>query len=229
MIRTPSSIRGQVCVAKYYPGKKEPETKGFRNVLIHTSSSGLGGPLSPYVLRNEKGQLLENVWQFSKLYPRVTRQRTSLSRFQPGNIIWDHPEEIHVDAASGEPTLAYWAWRKKGENNPYAVRYPNGFHGRKSCICSLWPDDSLESWARLGYIEARKKIYCGEYIRLAPRTEAFKKLRALLMQGVNLQLVEVDGPEAPITPLKTGYSKAASRTNSWVVVELLETEKVVNK
>lgn len=181
-------LPGQVRVAKYYPGKKEPETKGFRNVLIHTSASGLGGPLSPYVLRNEKGHLLENVWQFSKLYARVTKQRIALGRYQQDTIIWDHPEEFHV-GADGEPTPEYWAWRHKGENNPRAVRYPNGYHGRKSCICSLWQDE------RLGYIEARKKIYCGEYARLAPQTEAFKQLHALLKQGINLQLVEVDGPD----------------------------------
>jgi hypothetical protein len=197
LVKVPSKpTYGQVRVAKYFLGKPEPETKGFRNILIHTSPYGLGGPLSPYVLRNEKGQLLENIWQFSKIYPKVTKQKIPLSRFHPNNIIWEHPEEVHMDPFSGEPTPTYWAWREKGENNRYAVRYPNGFHGRTSCICSLWPHKSPE---KLGYIEARKKIYCGEYIRLAPQTESFKKLRALLSQGVNLQLIEVDGPDPSLT------------------------------
>jgi hypothetical protein len=217
LFKAPSLGRGQVRVAKYYPGKSEPETPGFRNVLIHVSSSGLGGTLSPFVLRNEKGQLLENVWQFSKLYPAVTQQRIPLSRFRKETIIWEHPAEVHVNQRSPqvvdqrspqvvdqrspavEPTPAYWAWRKKGENNHYAVRYPNGFHGRTTCICSLWQAEPDGPFERLGYIEARKKIYCGEYRRLAPQTGAFQRLLSLLAQGMNLQLVEVDGPDPTLT------------------------------
>jgi len=183
---------GLVRVAKYYPGKPEPAPPaGYRNVLIHTSASGLGGPLSPYVLRNEQGHLLENVWQFSKLYRKVEHQRIELSRHQPSNIIWQHPTEEHVDPVTGEPNAAYWAWREKGMRNKYAVRYPNGFEGRKQCVCSIWHDGKQ----RLNYIEARKTIYCGEYARLAPLTPAFQKLRTLLEAGENLQLVEVDGPD----------------------------------
>jgi hypothetical protein len=63
-------------------------------------------------------------------------------------------------------------------------------------MCSLWPRHEP---VRLGYIEARKQIYCGEYKRLAPPTEAFQRLSALLAQGVNLQLVEVDGPDPTLT------------------------------
>lgn len=49
---------GLVRVAKYYPGRPIPKAPpGYQNVLIHTTSTGLGGPLSPYVLKNEKGQL----------------------------------------------------------------------------------------------------------------------------------------------------------------------------
>src|SRR6185295_5481791 len=165
---------GQVRVAKYYPGKAQPHTPGYRNVLIHTSPTGLGGPLSPYVLRNEEGQLLENVWQFSKLYPEVEAQRIPLGRYHQGVIIWEHPAEQHVDPNSGEPTPAYWAWRAKGMTNERAVRYPAGYEGRHGCLCSLWQDE------RLGYVEARKRIYCAEYARAAPPTPAFRELQRLL-------------------------------------------------
>lgn len=190
---------GVVRVAKYYTGRPAPEIPGFRTILIHVKNEGLGGALSPYVLKDETGCLLENIWQFSKLYPRVEKQRTSMSRWQPNSIIWEHTEEVHMDPASKEPTDAYWAWRHKGEHNPYAVRYPNGYYGRHKCVCSIWPRDPKGPHERLGYIEARKKIYCAEYARLAPKTEAFQNLKALLTQGVNLLLVEVDGPDPTLT------------------------------
>lgn len=184
--------RGLVTVARYYPGQPAPTTPGFRNIVIHTSKQLLGGDLSPYVLCNEKGQLLENIWQFAKIYRRVEAQRTKLSRFHPDKIIWTHDTEQHI---VGEDTVTkeYWAWRRKGMANEYAVRYPNGFHGRHRAVASLWIVDGQLRW--LDYISARKHIYCGEYIRLAPSTPHFQQLSAMLAAGENLQIVEVDGPD----------------------------------
>lgn len=187
---------GQVRVAKHYPGKPLCVTPGFVNILMHTSvstSHPLGAPLSPYVLSNEHGDLLENIWQFSKLYARVEAQRIPLGKFHKSTIIWEHGTEDHVDEA-GEPNAAYWAWRAKGTTNARAIRYPNGFSGRHKCICSLWPN-AEGVYQRLSYLEARKRIYCAEYARLAPPTLAFQQLQGMLHKGTNLQLIEVDGPE----------------------------------
>jgi hypothetical protein len=190
---------GNVCVAKYYPGKPPPAMPGYRTILIHTRGDNLGGDLSPYVLRNEKGHLLENIWQFSKVYPRVAQQRTPLGRFQPQTIVWEHKSEEHC-RDDGTITPEYWAWRQKGLANPYAVRYPNGFHGRSECLFSLWPrDDDPTQFDRLDYIAARKKIYCGEYVRLAPKTPHFRELKSLLAAGESLLLAEVDGPDPTLT------------------------------
>ena len=190
-----------VRVAKYYPREHEKPTApaGFRNILIHTRGNTLGGDLSPYVLKNEQGHLLENLWQFSKVYASVSAQRTKLSRFHPNVVIWEHPSERHYDEDTDAVMPAYWKWRDKGIQNPYAVRYPNGFHGRHKVLFSLWPKDSGGHYERLGYIEARKKIYCGEYTRLAPHTPHFKKLKAMLDSGVHLQILEVDGPDPTLT------------------------------
>jgi hypothetical protein len=137
--------RGRVLVAKYYPGKPQPVAPaGCRNVLIHSSSQGLGGPLSPFILKDDRGQLLENVWQFSKLYRKVTRQRTALGRHHPDTIVWEHPAEVHVDE-QGEPNAAYWKWREKGMSNARAVRYPNGYGGRTKCVCAIVGNERLAS------------------------------------------------------------------------------------
>lgn len=196
LMKQPKSARGMVKVAKYYPGKPQANSVGFSNILIHTDAKPLGGDLSPYVLSNEHGQLLENIWQFSKLYAKVTTQKIPISRWQPNLIIWEHNAEDLVNE-QGTPTKSYWQWREKGMNNKFAVRYPNGFNGRHQCLCSLMGDEN--KYERLDYIEARKRIYCGEYIRLAPKTAHFKKLMDLLDQGVNIQILEVDGPDPELT------------------------------
>lgn len=192
VLSKPIGKQGRVRVARYYLNQPPPQTPGFRNVVIHTSGKVLGGDLSPYVLRNEKGQLLENIWQFAKIYRRILAQRTRHSRYQPDRIIWTHGDEQHI-AEDGTVTKEYWAWRRKGMDNEYAVRYPNGFAEKRGAVASLWIVDGQLRW--LDYIAARKHIYCGEYARLAPHTPHFQKLRAMLMAGENLQIVEVDGPD----------------------------------
>jgi hypothetical protein len=192
-----NSSRGLIRVAKYFPGKPLPVTPGFRNIFIHTKGNTLGGDLSPYVLKDEQGHLLENIWQFSKVYPSVTAQRVTLSRFHPNVIIWEYPSEEHCK--DGKMLPAYWNWRRMGMQNKYAVRYPNGFHGRHKCLFSLWKCADSDDVKRLGYIEARKEIYCGEYARLAPRTPHFQELKSMLESGTNLQIIEVDGPDPSLT------------------------------
>lgn len=188
---------GLVMVTKYHP--KYPidltpyDKEGYVSVLIHTSGKTFGGDLSPYVLKDEEGHILENIWQFSKVYPKVTAQKQPISRFQPKTIVWEYPEEIHISPKTGEVNSKYWDWREKGMNNWYAVRYPNGFNGRSSVLYSLWPNN--KQGKKLDYVEARKQIYCGEYARLSPKCESFKKMKEMLEEGKNIQIIEVDGPE----------------------------------
>jgi hypothetical protein len=93
-----------VSVAKYYPVKPCPKKDGYTNVLIHTSEKGLGGKLSPYHLKNEQGQILENIWQFSKWYPSVESQCIPFSNLINLNH-WEHPKEIHC--INNQPTEEY--------------------------------------------------------------------------------------------------------------------------
>lgn len=184
-----------VKVAKYYPGKPEPHSPGFKNIVIHTQKNVLGGDLSPYNLSDENGNLLENIWQFSKVYPKVHAQRIPLSaRYHPNTIIWEWKEEVHYK--NKKIQKEFWEWRRQGMKNYKAVRYPNGFQGRHECVFALWPKiENPKKFIKLDYIQARKKIYCGEYARLAPKTPHFKKLKKMLDDGKNLQIVEVDGPD----------------------------------
>lgn len=140
--------------------------------------------ISPYVLKDAQGHFHECIWQFSKIYATIEAQH----EIKAGKLIWSHPAEVHV--VDGQLTPAYWAWRKKGWNNPYPVRYPNGYHGRHKCLCSLWHDG--EKWITLDYIRARKIIYCRTYATLVRQTEAFQKLKTLYNAGVSIQICEID-------------------------------------
>jgi len=193
------AVRGRVAVAKFdHVARRSPHRDGFTPVLIHVSPKSPGGALSPFNLRDEFGHILENVWQFSKLYHDVKRQSLPLRR--AGLLLWEHPAEVHADA-DGMPNAAYWKWRRLGMRNKYAVRYPNGYAGRRDCICAVWsrdaaanPEGPLADAECLGYVQARKRIYCALYARLAVIHDEFKALLSLLAGGRDLLLVEVDGP-----------------------------------
>jgi hypothetical protein len=169
---------------------------GAEPILIHSSSSGWG-QLSPFHLRTKKeGYLIENFWQFSKLYPRVNKI-TKKTKFG-----WEHPAEVHFDGKT--PTNEYRAWRAKGFRFPYAVRYPNGYSGKHDVITSI-----VEGTGEcVGYVEARKKIYCQAYIDALPGHSKFRELQEKWRNGANLLILDVDGPvhgkNAPYDAVKQG-------------------------
>lgn len=90
----------------------------------------------------------------------------------------------HADA-NGDPTDAYWTWAQYGWNKDRADRYPMG-RGAKP-LYSWWDGQ------KLGYIEARKKIYAPLYSRAVEPTEAFKTLKEMYDRGDDLWLWDFDG------------------------------------
>lgn len=225
----PLRTRGVVAVAKFDTSTRAiPHMNKFTTILIHMKPAYATEEcpsLSPYYLKNGYGQLCENVWQFGKMYMFVQDIKAHLHRQSP-TIIWEDPGGVMFEKVADElvPTEKYHAWRKKGMNNEYAVRWPAGFDGSKSCIGYLrYADGSdpatgldkdgnkVESQV-LGYVEARKQVYCQFYLQHAQQTQAFKDLKARVEAGENIMITEVDGPaigqhEAPyssVTKLKPG-------------------------
>lgn len=154
------------------------------------------GGLSPYNLRDENNIIMENKWQFSKVYRTVPAVSIPFST-NDKRIVWQHPAEKHIDA-NGQLTSAYYAWRNKGFTQTNPIRFPVGMslQARASCVCSYkpLPDLSIDVTRPLNYIEARKQIYCPEYVNMASQHEQFQMLRNMLNNGINLMIVEVDGP-----------------------------------
>jgi len=185
---------------------------GYTNILIHPGQPYAA--LSPYDLRNEKGELLENLWQFAKLYSSVPAQdQWSYIAGYNGKVqIWSHPAEVHISREEGI-TQAYWQWRAKGFANKYAVRWPVGQQQSRNCLGSIWPivvddtlkDDGQPALKRLDYIAARKAIYFKLYRDMldpakSPHNQLaiqqMQELAARVRAGEKLQIVEVDGPSA---------------------------------
>lgn len=192
--------RAQIFVGRIdrYDSTKLAKKQGFVIIKIHVNNTGFG-KLSPYNLKTKDGYIMENVWQFSKLYKKVRKVRLTKSRWDPNDVIWEHNAENHVDE-KGNPNDNYWKWRLKGFINPYPVRYPNSYHGRNEVVCSIL-NLALK---RLDYVSARKEIYCKVFWKCVRGHPMFLKLKAMYDSGESLLILDVDGPDYhPSSPYNT--------------------------
>lgn len=120
-----------------------------------TAKSGLWSELSPFILPG------------GPLYGSEAALRMENA--------WQYAKLYAAHATpDGEPTVDYWRWAREGWADPAPHRYPMGRGARP--LCSLWEG------RRLGYIEARKKIYTPLYARAVVRTKAFEELTRLHAQ-----------------------------------------------
>lgn len=197
------SPRGQIRVGRidYSGGKpKNPSFENFTPIIVLTKSSPYGS-IGPYALKDKHGRIMENIWQFSKVYVSVPQTHEKFSRWD-NTVIWQHPAERHINE-DGSLTKEYWRWRQKGFKCQYAVRYPVGMKHRKTCQYLL-KDNSDE---KLTYIEARKRLYLPVYVHLARQQPQYYELLQRLSQGENLLIIEVDGPHEECLPYYKKYYK----------------------
>lgn len=171
-----------------------PEYDGFTPFIVMMKSHSGYHVLSPYELVDDKGRIMENVWQFSKVYHTVPKTTQKYSRYDD-TVIWKHDKETHLDANDKINDL-YKAWRKKGMWNPYSVRYPVGYASRGTCRFALAEnlDGTINENEKLDYIHGRKKIYVKLYCDLVKQHPVFHTLQQRLLNGENLLILEVDGP-----------------------------------
>lgn len=175
---------------RIYEGKTfvDPSFEGYKKIICMTPSTAYGS-LSPYSLVDENGQIMENIWQFSKVFESVPYTKHFYSAYDK-TVIWEHPAENHV--VNGEITNQYLEWRKKGFANKYAVRYPVPFDYRHKCIGAI---KDINEPVFLDYISARKKIYVPLYCEMVKKNkDKFVKLKKMLEKGEKLLIIEVDGP-----------------------------------
>lgn len=166
-------------------------------------------PVSPYYLKDEEDRIMENVWQFSKIYEAVPNITVPYSRWDK-KTIWAHPAETHVDHR-GRVLPAYWAWREKGMQNEYAVRYPVGRNNSHKCLYAIPDSDHTK---KLDYLESRLEIYIPTYCELAKKEgDIFPMLKEKLENGHNILLIEPDGPHQELMP---SYVKDYSHSEDFI-------------
>jgi hypothetical protein len=185
--------QGQVRVGRiYYSGNQRvyPNYPDFTQIVVLTKSSEYG-MLGPYELRDEKGHIMENLYQFSKLYPKTPEVKIPYTQ-RNRKIVWEYPETQFVDN-NGIILPAYREWRIKGMNNPFPVRYPVSMDYRKNCLGAI---AKLNNGATqlFTYAESRRHIYFPLYKNLVTKVEEFTILRKRLQSGENLLILETDGP-----------------------------------
>lgn len=176
-------------------GFTDPSVPDYTPIVSLTKSTQYGC-LSPYELTDTSGRLLENVWQFGKIYRSVPPSTQRLNRYS-STIAWQWPAEVHWDEMWDAPTDAYWTWRQAGMACPHPVRYPVGYNHRSKCIGYIVEDEPSPKRLDvtiLDYVAARKRVYLPMFADAVRRHPEFAKLRQRLGRGENLMIIEVDGP-----------------------------------
>lgn len=166
----------------------DPEYANFEPIMCLTKSTQYGS-LGPYVLKTKDDCIMENAYQFSRLYQKVPEVKLKYSRYSK-KITWDRPEEVHVE--NKKITDAYWKWRNDGMHNADFIRYPVGFNNKSDGLCALVKNGN--SFTPLGYVEARKQIYLPLYSSAVKQQSQFEDLLSLLDMKRNILIIEVDGP-----------------------------------
>jgi hypothetical protein len=168
-------------------GYTDPSFVGYEPIIIMTKGASPWWELSPYFLKSDEGVIMENEWQFSKVY-KVSPKNTEKNSYN-GRISWSQEEEIHVDD-KGNLTDAYFKWRERGFKHQEWVRYPPGRKNMKLCVGSYRVGEPR----LLTYLESRLKVYCPLYISQVRKQLKYQKIIQKLKEGKKILIIEVDGP-----------------------------------
>lgn len=191
-----------------------PTLPDYETVIVTVKRDSPWFPLGPYYLKDENGYIFENIWQFHKVYRHVNEALSGYSQWLRMMIVWRHPAETHVNE-EGDILPEYFLWRKKGLTNMAPVRWPQ-WHVQRDKYCYKSQQKPLYCFyngEKLGYIEARKKVYLPEYIRLVKQHPLYQKLKEMSKHH-NLLIVEWDGPHQESMEY---YKKKYNVTDDFIV------------
>ena len=175
------SRRGKIRIAQQARARSYPEVKGFENIPCHSRGKGDWKQLSPFYLKFKEGAIFENFFQSFKVFEKVYEQNTKN---------WTWQAETHVDKDKN-PNPAWLKWHNALLHHDLPVRRPNGKH---IPLYSYW------NGKKLGVIDSRKEIYIPYLKKLYRDNAIYKKLLGMLKSGVNLMLIEPDGPFIDLYP-----------------------------
>lgn len=187
----------------------EPEYKNFHKVVLDSDYKELSSPH----LKDNNGYIVENIWQFSKVYNKIKPIKQNIIKDDKEITVWEHPAETHTD--NNEINDKFKKWREKGLHNKYPVKYPDGL----KCLYYLEDVDKCE---KLDLINARKRIYIPNYCKFVKKQPKFKRLRKMLDKGEDILIVDNDGPHQESLPYymgKYGVKKSFIDKNTVLINE----------
>lgn len=178
------------------------------------------GELSPYLMKRN-GIIMENEWQFSKLYEAIPSVNEREHRYSDN--YWSWPGQVHVDRRKSSKlieciTPEYFEWRRAGMECSFPVRYPVGYEYRHKCIGCYFVNSSGKARI-LDYITSRKKLYIPLYLEIIEKLPLFHKLLSKVKSGTSITIVEVDGPHQESLPY---YKEKYNMTDDFIVNHVME-------
>lgn len=119
-------------------------------------------------------------------------------------IYWQCAKVYPCHDENGQPNGDYFEWRNRHYAEPKpslgdkkalkAMRHVNkelGFEHADTLYTAYW-DEEKKEYLKLNYVQARKKIYFPEYVKLIYNTDSFKELKAKVDAGKKLALMDFD-------------------------------------
>ena len=178
---------------------------GYEQVKLERFSA-----LSPDTLKTANGQLVTNVWEFSKIYNKVPAQ---------GQTWWVHPDEVHIN--NGVVDKKYWAWRQKGMDFKEPVRFPAGQSNKHKFEYILrlttTESDAKQAKSKLEYAgkfyeimnhsAARSKVLFPLYAEAVKKLKEYEELKARVDKGAKLIIYD---PSADLSTKKNGLKGVVS-------------------
>lgn len=157
-------------------GRKKPITFGYLNIIIIAGpGKELGRELDSNILKYD-GKILQNIWEFSKIYP----QHLTVKNY---NLL-PHIKNLHEFIKP-----EYWTWQTNGWESVKPIRYPFGIMACGDHVGFI--KKTGENIEFLTEPEARKKIFAPIYKKLVQKTDDYKKLQEMHNNGYNLQLCDL--------------------------------------
>lgn len=116
-------------------------------------------------------------------------------------VFWQVGKVFPHHDDGGKPSPAYFAYRdamygkRMGEISKPQMRHPYhefGYEAEDMLYWAYW-DEERGEYARLSYLEARKRVYVPEYAKLVADSDALKWMKSLLDEGKKIALLDFDG------------------------------------
>ncbi len=209
--KTKETKPGQIRVGKLsYPNYRHTEVPGFTPIYVMIDNGKYPDPynrLSPFHIRDEHKRFMENIWQFSRIFPKARLYMGSKAVGPENQHYIGGGSSGSSGVGSENVTESYLEWRRDGATAKVSTRYSNGRANRGQVLHAykevepVLSNDTLEQirskidFSRpLDYRTSRYEIYLPLYAKMVQQYPEYDELQRRYLSGENLLILEVDGP-----------------------------------